>query len=67
MKGHAERVAANCVLFARQLGLSQKGINQIYLAGLLHDIGMVYIPSEITQKTEKLSENEMNLVKKHQK
>ena len=38
MKGHSERVATNCVLFYRRLGRTQKEINQIYLAGLLHDI-----------------------------
>ena len=65
MKGHADRVAANGVLFARKLGLSKIEINQIYLAGLLHDIGTVYIPEEITQKAGPLTEDEMNMVKKH--
>ena len=65
MKGHAERVATNCVLFSRQLGLSKMQINQIYLAGLLHDIGIVYIPLEITQKSGELPEEEMDMVKKH--
>lgn len=65
MKGHADRVAANCVLFARRLGLSKLEINQIYLAGLLHDIGIVYIPSDITLKAGPLTNDEMNMVKKH--
>jgi HD-GYP domain-containing protein (c-di-GMP phosphodiesterase class II) len=65
MKGHSERVATNCVLFSRRLGRTQKEINQIYLAGLLHDIGLVYIPLEITQKSEELTEDEMDMIKKH--
>jgi len=65
MKRHADRVATNCVRFSKQIGFSQVEINQIYLAGLLHDIGIVYIPLEITQKPGKLTDNEMNLVKKH--
>ncbi len=65
MKGHSERVATNCVLFSKRLGRTQKEINQIYLAGLLHDIGLVYIPLEITQKSEELTEDEMDMIKKH--
>ena len=65
MKGHAERVATNCVIFSRQLGLTKIEINQIYLAGLLHDVGIVYIPPEITRKTGKLTDDEMDMVKKH--
>jgi HD-GYP domain-containing protein (c-di-GMP phosphodiesterase class II) len=42
-----------------------KDINQIYVAGLLHDIGMVYIPEKITKKTEQLTEEEMDFIKKH--
>jgi len=65
MKGHSERVATNCVLFSRRLGRTQEEINQIYLAGLLHDIGIVYIPIEITQKSGELTEDEMDMIKKH--
>jgi HD-GYP domain-containing protein (c-di-GMP phosphodiesterase class II) len=65
MKGHAERVAANCVRFSRSIGLSNGEINQIYLSGLLHDIGIVYIPKEITRKSAALNDDEMEIIKKH--
>ena len=65
IKGHSERVATNCVRFAIKLGFSKKEIEKIYLAGLLHDIGMVYIPLEITQKPGELSEDEKIVVKQH--
>lgn len=65
MKEHAERVAAKCVQFSRELGLTKDEVNQIYLAGLFHDIGMVYIPQQISQKSEPLTEEEMDYVKKH--
>ena len=65
MKGHAERVATNCVLFSRKLGLAEEEINRIYLAGLLHDIGTIYIPIEITQKSGELTEDETDMIKKH--
>ncbi|MFC1535257.1 HD-GYP domain-containing protein [Thermodesulfobacteriota bacterium] len=65
MKGHADRVAAICVLFSRRLGLTQAEVNQMYLAGLLHDIGIVYLPPVLTQKSERLTEDEMVMIKKH--
>lgn len=65
MKGHAERVASTCVHFSVKIGLPKTEIEHIYLAGLLHDIGMVFIPLEIIQKQEKLTEDEMCMVKNH--
>lgn len=65
LKGHAERVASTCVHFGVSLGLPKTQINQIYLAGLLHDIGMVSIPIEIIKKAEALSKDELDFIKKH--
>ncbi|MBW1801548.1 MAG: HDOD domain-containing protein [Deltaproteobacteria bacterium] len=65
LKGHSERVATKCVNFSKRLGLPQKMLEKIYLAGLLHDIGMVYIPEEITRKPFKLDETEMLVMKQH--
>jgi putative nucleotidyltransferase with HDIG domain len=65
LEEHSERVATRCVRFATTLGLAKKEIEKLYLAGLLHDIGMVYIPPEITQKVGKLTEDEMNVIKRH--
>ena len=65
MRGHAQRVASNCVFFSRKLNFSKNDIEQIYFAGLLHDIAMVYIPIEIFEKSGKLDENEIAIVKQH--
>jgi putative nucleotidyltransferase with HDIG domain len=65
LKGHSERVAAKCVRFSKKLGLSKRGIESLYLAGLLHDIGTVYIPLEITQKRGELSRDETIMWKQH--
>jgi HD-GYP domain-containing protein (c-di-GMP phosphodiesterase class II) len=68
MKGHSERVASNCAGFCGRKGLLKKDeIQNIYFAGLLHDIGMVYIPLEILQKPEKLTEDEMTMIRMHPK
>ena len=65
VKGHTDRVAGNCVRFATQLGLPKNEINQIYLAALLHDIGMIFLPETIIRKVDKLTPDEIQLTKKH--
>ena len=65
IKGHSERVASGCVHLWTYLGFPKERTNQIYLAGLLHDIGMVNIPPEIIHKSCDLSEDEWKKVKKH--
>jgi putative nucleotidyltransferase with HDIG domain len=42
--GHSTRVAELSVAIARELGMSEKDIDQIEYAALLHDIGRVSIP-----------------------
>lgn len=64
-QGHSERVAANCLLFANYLNLQKFSINNLYLSSLLYDIGMVYIPMEIINKTAKLSDEEFKIVREH--
>ncbi len=65
MKAHATRVANQCVLFTKELDRPSKEINQIYIAGLLHDIGMVFIPDNISSRKNGLNESEMEYIKKH--
>lgn len=63
--GHERRVAAIAVAIAVELGLDthiQEGLN---VAGHLHDIGKVTVPSEILSKPGKLTPIEMELVKGH--
>lgn len=65
MKAHSTRVANQCVLFMKDLERPPKEINQIYIAALLHDIGMIFIPSNISSKKTGLNESEMQYIKKH--
>jgi HD-GYP domain-containing protein (c-di-GMP phosphodiesterase class II) len=61
--------ATNCAIlvcgFALFLGLKRDTVLQITLGALLHDIGVAKIPKGIIEKKEKLTLNEMNVVKKH--
>lgn len=50
---HSVDVATISMILAKQLGLSQKEIYEIGVAGLLHDIGKTKIPLEILNKPGK--------------
>jgi HD-GYP domain-containing protein (c-di-GMP phosphodiesterase class II) len=65
MRGHAERVAANCLRFSKMIGLSKDEINQMYLAGLLHDIGFIFLPPDIVQRRGHANEAESDIIKRH--
>jgi len=65
LKGLSETVASNCVRFCTKLGLPKKEVEKSYLAGLLHDIGMVFLPQEIIERPGKLTDDEFILVKQH--
>jgi len=63
--GHQRRVAAFASDIATAMGLSEEQINQIRLAGIIHDIGKICIPSDILTRTGRLSENEFGIIKDH--
>jgi putative nucleotidyltransferase with HDIG domain len=63
--GHQKRVSDIACQIARNMELSHDQITAIRLAGLVHDIGKISIPSEILSKPSKLDELEFGLVKRH--
>ncbi|MGC5328425.1 HD-GYP domain-containing protein [Brevibacillus sp. SYSU BS000544] len=63
--GHSERVALLSREIARKRNLSERDILRIYLAGLVHDIGKVGIPSIILHKNDRLTDEEFAQIKKH--
>jgi putative nucleotidyltransferase with HDIG domain len=63
--GHQKRVSKLACEVGRELGLSEDKCKGIEVAGSLHDIGKINIPSEILNKPGKLTEIEMNLIKTH--
>ncbi len=65
-QGHSERVAEYSLRIAKETGLSEKECDTVYRAALLHDIGKIGIPDYILHKKEKLSEEEINLIRKHE-
>ncbi|MEW6086876.1 MAG: PAS domain S-box protein [bacterium] len=63
--GHQHRVSKLACAIARELGFDDERVTEIRIAGDLHDLGKISIPSEILTKPGKLSEIEMDLVKNH--
>lgn len=63
--GHSRRVTAYSLIIAQELGLSAQEIEQIKLAGLLHDIGKIGVPESILNKPGRLTDFEFGVIKKH--
>jgi len=63
--GHQQRVAELASAIAEALNFPPHKIEGIRVAGLIHDVGKIAIPSEILTKPCKLSPIEMGLVKLH--
>ncbi len=64
-RGHSQRVSHYSVQIARELGLHEREIEAIRLAGILHDIGKIGIRDEILHKEGKLTEEEWKQIRKH--
>lgn len=63
--GHQRRVAEISVAIAKIMQLTQTQIEGIQLAGVVHDVGKIQIPSEILVKPSQLSDIEFELIKTH--
>jgi len=63
--GHLERVARTAEEVARRLGLSGHRARMVREAAVLHDIGKIAVDEQLLDKPGKLSEEEMDHVRKH--
>ena len=63
--GHQRRVAELSRSIAIMMGLSEWQVMGIYVAGLLHDVGKVAVPSEILNKSGKINQHEYSIIKCH--
>ncbi len=64
-KGHSERVSEYAAAMGERLGMDHRLIERIRLAGLLHDIGKIGTYDTILEKTEKLTPEDIKLIKRH--
>lgn len=63
--GHSKRVADYARRIAARMGKSKEEQEEIYRAGLLHDVGKIRIPAEIINKPGRLTDEEYNIIKIH--
>jgi HD-GYP domain-containing protein (c-di-GMP phosphodiesterase class II) len=63
--GHSHRVALVARRIASSLGLPVNECDDIYVAGLLHDLGKVGVRDEVLRKAGKLTEEEFNEIRQH--
>lgn len=63
--GHSIRVADYSREIAGRAGLPKQLQNDIYMIGLLHDVGKIGIPDAIINKPAKLTEEEYSIIQKH--
>ena len=64
-RGHSERVALVARRLGEQLGLEAGDLDDIYLSGLLHDIGKVGVDDRILAKPGQLTEEEFRQIQLH--
>ena len=63
--GHQKRVAQLAVAIGRELDFSLHRLEGLRVAGLLHDIGKIAVPTEILSKPGELSNLECEFIKSH--
>jgi HD-GYP domain-containing protein (c-di-GMP phosphodiesterase class II) len=63
--GHQRRVSDLARSISTELSMSADEIESIRLSASVHDLGKIYVPSEILNKPGKLREAEMHLIQLH--
>ena len=63
--GHSTRVAEYAREIARRYGYTTKQQEDIYMMGLLHDVGKIGIPDSVINKPGKLTPEEYEVIKTH--
>jgi putative two-component system response regulator len=64
-KGHSGRVADYAKEIARRYGYDEIRQNDVYMMGLLHDVGKIGVPDEVIRKPGRLTDEEFAAIKKH--
>lgn len=63
--GHQDRVAQLAAAIARKLELDDDRVDHLLMAASIHDVGKMYVPSDILNKPGRLSQIEFSLIKTH--
>ncbi len=63
--GHSHRVAIYSTAIANAMELPIDSVERLLIAGMLHDIGKIAVPSSILDKASRLTDEEFKIVKSH--
>lgn len=64
-RGHSDRVTKTALDIAREMGMNEKELKELELAGLLHDVGKIGTYESILNKPGKLTDEEMDMMRQH--
>jgi HD-GYP domain-containing protein (c-di-GMP phosphodiesterase class II) len=62
---HSEFVSRTAVRIAEYMNLEEEKIHELKIAGYLHDIGKIAVPSELLEKQGALSKEEFTMLQDH--
>ena len=62
---HSVNVAVLACMLGFGMDLPERELDDLVLAGLLHDLGKYKIPAKLINKSERLTKDEFDLLKKH--
>jgi len=66
LRNHSRRVANNCANFCEEFKLLPADeIFNLYLAGLLHDFGLIFFPGTLLKEPEERTDDEKVEIRKH--
>jgi PAS domain S-box-containing protein/putative nucleotidyltransferase with HDIG domain len=63
--GHQKRVSLLAAAMAEHMGLPERTVRGVRIAGIVHDIGKINIPVEVLSKPGRLTDIEFELIKSH--
>ena len=63
--GHSSRVAKYSRMISAKLGYPETEQNEVYMMGLLHDVGKIGVPDEVINKPGRLTDEEFEMIKAH--
>lgn len=61
--GHQHRVSLLATAIAREMGLPRPTVESVRIASLMHDVGKIYVPSEILSRPGALSDAERSILR----
>ncbi|HWR57572.1 MAG TPA: HD domain-containing phosphohydrolase [Thermodesulfovibrionales bacterium] len=64
-RGHSERVTRFAMQIGREMGLTDKELETLKLAGLFHDVGKIGTYDMLLDKTGKFTDEELAIVREH--